>query len=106
MSPGLALFLTFTAIDIVLGILATRLVARFADGPRDWWAYLIPILTGFVALGVLGHSLGAHIGPTVSLYGFQVALFGDIAIGLAGALAGALAQAAVVRARRRGSSAA
>lgn len=106
MTPGLALFLTFAALDVVLGIVATRAVARYAGGPREWWAHLVPILTGFVALGVLGHSLGAHIGPTVPLYGFQVALFGDLAIGFTGALVGALAQAAVVRARRGRSSAA
>jgi hypothetical protein len=105
MTPGLALFLTFTAIDVVLGVLATQLVARFAGGPRTVLAHVIPVLTGFVALGLLGHSLGAHIGPTVALYGFEVALFGDIAIGFVFALLGALVQAGVVRARRPSSTA-
>jgi hypothetical protein len=106
MTPGLALFLTFTLIDIVLGILATRLVARVAGGPRQLLAHVIPVLAGFAALGILGHSMGAHIGPLVPLYGFEVALFGDMAIGFVFALLGALAQAAVVRAVRRRSSAA
>jgi len=106
MTPGLALFLTFTALDIVLGIAATQVVARLAGGPRSLLAHVVPVLTGFGAMGLLGHSLGAHIGPTVPLYGFQVALFGDIAIGFTFGLLGALAQAAVVRAFRRRSSAA
>ena len=104
MSPGLALFLTFTAIDVVLGIAATRLVARFAGGPRNVLAHVIPVLAGFGAMGLLGHSLGAHIGPTVPLYGFEVALFGDLAIGFGAALIAALAQAAAVRAARRRST--
>ena len=106
MTPGLALFLTFAAMDVVLGIVATRIVARFAGGPRRLVAHVLPVLAAFGAMGLLGHSLGAHIGPTVPLYGFQVALFGDIAIGLTAAFLGALAQAAVVRARRRRSAAA
>jgi hypothetical protein len=104
MTPGLALFLTFTAIDIVAGIVATQLVARFAGGPRQALAHVIPVLTGFAAMGLLGHSLGAHIGPTVTLYGFEVALFGDIAIGFVFALLGALLQAGAVRAWRRRSA--
>jgi len=101
MTPGLALFLTFTAIDLVLGIGATRLVARLAGGPRNLPAHVIPVLAAFGAMGLLGHSLGAHIGPTVPLYGFKVALFGDIGIGLTAAIVGALAQAAVVWGLRR-----
>jgi len=85
---------------------ATRLVARFAGGPRSLLAHVIPVLAAFGAMGLLGHSLGAHIGPKVPLYGFDVALFGDIAIGLTAALLGALGQAAVIRARRRRSPAA
>jgi hypothetical protein len=106
MTPSLELFLTFTLIDIVLGILATWLVARLAGGPRRLPANLVPFLAAFGAMGLLGHSLGAHIGPTVPLYGFQVALFGDIAIGLVFALAGALVQAAAWRALRKRSRAA
>ena len=101
MTPGLALFLTFTAIDVVLGVLATQLVGRLADGPRSLPAHILPVLAGFGALGLFGHSLGAHIGPTVPLYGFDVALLGDIAICFSAAVLAALAQAAAVRARRR-----
>jgi hypothetical protein len=106
MTPGLQLFLTFTLLDIVLGILATRLVARLAGGPRNLLANVVPILSGFGAMGILGHSMGAHIGPLVPLYGFDVALFGDMGIGFVFALLGALVQAAVLRAVRRRSSAA
>lgn len=105
MTPGLQLFLTFAALDVVLGILATRLVARFAGGPRAILAHLLPILAAFAAMGILGHSLGAHIGPKVPLYGFEVSLVGDLLIGFTAAMIAAQAQAAVVRARR-GSSAA
>lgn len=106
MTPGLALFLTFTLLDVLLGIVATQLVARLGGGPRRALAHVVPILTGFAALGILGHSMGAHIGPLVPLYGFDVALFGDIGIGFVFALIGALAQAAVVRAVRGRSPAA
>jgi hypothetical protein len=40
------------------------------------------------------------VGPEVSLFGFQVALLGDLAIGFVAALATAFIQAGVVRARR------
>jgi hypothetical protein len=105
MTPGVELFLTFTVVDVVLGVLAALVVGRFATGPRGLLASVVPFLAAFGAMGLLGHALGAHIGPTVAMYGFEVALFGDLAIGVTAALLGALAQAAVVRARRRGASA-
>jgi hypothetical protein len=105
MTPGLALFLTFTVVDVALGVLAAQLVGRFAGGPRGLLAGVVPFLAAFGAMGLLGHALGAHIGPTVPLYGFEVALFGDLGIGFTAALLGALAQAAVVRALRRGAAA-
>ena len=39
------------------------------------------------------------MGPEIGLFGFQVALLGDLAIGFAAALAVAVVQALVVRAR-------
>ncbi len=96
-----ALFFTFAAIAVVVGIVATRLAARLAGGPRGRAALVIPTLAGFGAFYLIGHRLGVHIGPAVELFGFQVTLVGDIAIGFAAALLAALGQAAVVRGRRR-----
>jgi len=96
-----ALFFTFAAIAVVVGIVATRLGARIAGGPRGFAAHVIPTLAGFGAFYLIGHKLGLHIGPAVELFGFQVTLLGDVAIGFTAALLAALAQAAVVRSRRR-----
>ena len=100
MSPQYALFLTLTALAVALGIAATQVVARLAGGPRTILAHVIPVLTAFATMGALGHSLGAHFGPTVPLYGFEVSLPWDMAIGLGGGLVGAGVQLAVVRALR------
>ena len=58
------------------------------------------MIAAFLAFYTIGHRLGLSIGPEVSLFVFQVALLGDLAIGFAAALVVAFAQAAVVRARR------
>ena len=58
------------------------------------------MLAAFGAFYLIGHKLGLSVGPEVGLFGFQVALLGDLAIGFAAALVVALLQAAVVRARR------
>ena len=54
----------------------------------------------FGAFYLIGHKLGLSVGPEIGLFGFQVALLGDVAIGFAAALVVALLQAAVARARR------
>ena len=87
--------------SLVVGIVAVRLAAR-VGGPTRRAAYVLPVLAGFGAFYLIGHRLGLSVGPEVGLFGFQVALFGDIAIGFAAALAVALLQAALVRARRPG----
>jgi hypothetical protein len=102
--PAWALVTLFTLCSIVLGVVAVR-VAMQAGGPRGLSAYAIPVIAAFGAFYLIGHKLGVSIGPEVTLFGFQVALIGDLAIGLAAALAAALLQAAVVRARRRSRSA-
>lgn len=94
-----ALVTLFLACSVVAGIVAVRLVAR-VGGPTRRAAYVLPVLAGFGAFYLIGHRLGLSIGPEIGLFGFQVALFGDIAIGFTAALAAALLQAAVVRARR------
>ncbi len=100
-----ALVTTFMACSVVLGWLAVRLVARFADGPRAVRWYLLPVVAGFGAFYLIGHRLGVHLGPEVPLYGFQVNLLGDLAIGFASALVGALLQALAVRSRGRSTAA-
>jgi hypothetical protein len=94
-----ALVTLFSLCSIVLGFLAVRIAAR-AGGPRGPAAYLIPVLAGFVAFYLIGHRLRLSVGPEVGLFGFQVALLGDLAIGFAAALLAAALQAAVARARR------
>jgi len=91
-----ALVTLFLACSVLLGILAVRLVAR-AGGPRGLLAYVLPVIGGFGAFYLIGHKLGLVVGPEISLFGFQVALLGDIAIGFAAALVVALLQAGVVR---------
>jgi hypothetical protein len=93
-----ALFFTFLACSIVLGWLAARLAARFG-GPTAKKAAILPFVAGFGAFYLIGHKLGIEIGPQVELFGFQVSLFGDLAIGFTAAMIAALIQTAVVSAR-------
>ena len=93
-----ALVTLFLACSVVAGIVAVRLVAR-VGGPSTRWAYPLPILGAFLAFYVIGHRLGVVLGPEIGLFGFQVALLGDIAIGFAAALAVAGIQAVVQPAR-------
>ena len=94
-----ALVSLFTLCSVVLGALAVRLFAR-AGGPRGAAAYVLPIVAAFGAFYVIGHRLGLSVGPEIPMFGFQVALIGDLAIGFGVALAVAAGQAFVVRARR------
>jgi hypothetical protein len=95
-----AIFFTFLAFSILLGWVAAR-IARRAGGPTSRLAVILPILAGFGAFYLIGHRLGIEIGPQVELYGFQVSLFSDLAIGFTAAMLAALLQAAVWSARRR-----
>ena len=91
-----ALVTLFMLCSVALGVAAVRVVAR-AGGPKRRSAYVLPIAAGFGAFYLVGHRLGLSVGPEVSLFGFQVALVGDLAIGFAAALV----QAAAVRVTRR-----
>jgi hypothetical protein len=95
-----ALVVLFLVCSVLLGIGAQRLVARVAHGPRGWRASILPIAASFGAFYLIGHRLGLAVGPEVSLFGFQVALPGDLAIGFLAGLVVALVQAAAARARR------
>lgn len=91
-----ALVALFTACSVALGIVAVRLVGR-RGGPRHPVAFLLPIVAAFGAFYVIGHQFGLAVGPEVELFGFRVALLGDLVIGFAAALVVALAQAGVRR---------
>jgi len=91
-----ALVTLFLVCSILVGILAVRIAAR-AGGPRGLVVYVLPVAAGFGAFYLIGHRLGLVVGPEVSLFGFQVALLGDIAIGFAAALVVALLQRVLVR---------
>jgi hypothetical protein len=107
MSPqAYALVALFVTGSVVLGLGAQRLVARVARGPRGWRAAILPSVAAFGAFYLIGHRLGLAVGPEVALFGFQVALLGDLAIGFLAALVVALLQAVAMRARRRRAEAA
>jgi hypothetical protein len=91
-----ALVTLFLVCSVLVGIAAVRLVAR-AGGPRGRLAYVLPVIGGFAAFYLVGHRFGIAVGPQVELFGFQVALLGDILIGFAAALAVALVQAILGR---------
>jgi len=93
-----ALVTLFAVLSVVAGVVAVRIAIR-AGGPRHPVAYLLPIGAAFGALYMVGHRLGLVVGPEVELFGFQVALLGDIAIGFAAALAVAFLQVAARRLR-------
>jgi hypothetical protein len=101
MTPALQLFLTLSALNVIAAVLATQLVARFAGGPRRLLAHVIPVLVSIGGSGVLGHQLGLHVGPKVTLYGYEISLFGDVALAFLFGLIGALSQAAAWRRVRR-----
>jgi len=93
-----ALVSLFALCSIAVGWLAVRIVAR-AGGPGARPAHVLPIAAAFLAFYLIGHRLGISVGPEIGLLGFQVALFGDLAIGFAAALVTALLQAAFLRVR-------
>ena len=95
-----ALVTLFMLCSVALGVAAVRVVAR-AGGPRGRAAYPLPIAAAFGAFYLIGHRLGLAVGPEISLFGFQVALVGDLAIGFAAALVAAVAQSAAVKVSRR-----
>lgn len=100
-----ALVTLFAASSILLGIAAQRLVAARASGPRGWRWTILPVIAAFGAFYLIGHRLGLSIGPEIGLFGFHVALLGDVLIGFAAALLVAFAQAVVARSWRGGRTA-
>jgi hypothetical protein len=94
-----ALVSLFLLCSVLVGIVAVRLAVRLG-GPRGWRAHLLPVVAGFLAFYLVGHRFGISVGPEISLFGFQVALLGDVLIGFTAALLVAVAQAVVVRSAR------
>ena len=94
-----ALVTLFAIASVVVGVIAVRLVAR-SGGPTHPAAHLLPVAAAFGALYLIGHRLGLVVGPEVNLFGFQVAIFGDLLIGFAAALVTASVQRLARRTRR------
>jgi hypothetical protein len=103
-----ALVTLFAVASVILGVLAWAAVralvppARLRSRGAATAAVIMPILAAFLALYLVGHRFGISIGPEIPLFGFQVALLGDLLIGFAAALAAASVQGlAVSLARNR-----
>jgi hypothetical protein len=92
-----ALVTLFLVCSLLAGIVAVQVAARLAAGPTRRLAYVLPIGSAFAALYLVGHRLGLSVGPEVALFGFQVALLGDVLIGFAASIVVALGQALVAR---------
>ncbi len=91
-----ALVSLFASISLVVGWLASRVVAAMGGPAGVRWAVL-PAVGAFLAFYVIGHRLGLAVGPEIGLMGFRVALLGDTLIGGAAALAVAFGQWIAVR---------
>jgi hypothetical protein len=86
-AAAFALLAFFIGVSIVAGF-----AAWWAFGPRTRWGFVLPVLGAFAALYVTGHLLDLSVGPTVVLFGFDVALAFDIAVALVVAAVVALLQ--------------
>lgn len=86
----------FGAASIASGIVAWRLL-----GPPPRLAVLPPSAAAFVALYLVGHRLGLSVGPTVGLFGFEVALPFDLAVALGSAGSVAAVERAIWQIGRR-----
>jgi len=78
---AIALLGVFTLISIGSGLLAWRVVV-----PDARWGAVLPILAAFGALYLVGHRLGWTIGPTVRLFGFDVALAWELVLAVLAAM--------------------
>jgi hypothetical protein len=95
-ATAFALVGLFAIVSVVAGVVAWR-----ALGPGGVRAAVLPSVAAFGALYLAGHRLGLAVGPTVPLFGFEVALFGDVAIALVTAFAVAWAQRQALLTLRR-----
>ena len=96
-ASAFALLAFFVVVAIVAGVGATWLV-----GPRRLAAVAVPIVAAFGALYLVGHRLGLELGPTMILFGYQVAIVQDVLVAVAAALVAAAVQRAMLMRRAAG----
>ena len=103
-ASAFALLGVFILLAIGVGIGAAWVI-----GPRARAAIILPVLAAFGGLYVVGHRTGLELGPTISLFGYQVAIVQDVVVAVVAAGVVALIQRAVLtrraaRATRPGTS--
>ena len=81
----------FATISAASGVLAARLI-----GPWRAWTAILPALAAFGALYLVGHRWVLSIGPSVKVFGWDVALPFDTAVALVAAAITALLQRAAL----------
>jgi len=86
-AAAFALLGFFIAVALVAGGTAWWIV-----GPRRAWALALPILAAFGALYLFGHLLEWSVGPTLTLFGFDVALLFDLVLAVVAAALAAIVQ--------------
>ena len=96
-ASAFALLGVFILLSIGVGVGAAWVV-----GPRLRLAMVLPVLAAFGGLYIVGHRSGLELGPTIILFGYQVAIVQDVAVAVVAAGVAALIQRAVwVRRTRR-----
>ncbi|MCY7418182.1 MAG: hypothetical protein LH650_06745 [Chloroflexi bacterium] len=88
-ASAFALLGVFILLAIAVGIAAAWII-----GPRLRVAVVLPVLAAFGALYWLGHRSGLELGPTITLFGFQVAIVQDVLAAVVAAGAAVLIQRA------------
>lgn len=81
----------FILISIAAGIAAARVI-----GPWRWWTFPLPAAAAFGALYLIGHRYVVTFGPTVQVFGWEIALPFEVAVAAITALTVALGQRALV----------
>jgi hypothetical protein len=93
MPPGAyAIVGLFAVVSLISGAIATWIA-----GPRRAWAIVVPALTAFGSLYLIGHRFAVGVGPEVGLFGFRISLLFDAAVALAVALVTAFLQGGLLR---------
>lgn len=98
-----ALIGLFLVLSVVVGVFAWWAVAR-AGGPRRRWFAILPVAVAFGAFYLIGHRWGLVLGPEIGVFGFRVALFGDLLVAGTAAFGTAFAQWGLWWAATRGSA--
>ncbi len=79
-ASAFALLGVFILLSIGVGIAAAWVV-----GPRQRAAVVLPVLAAFAGLYVVGHRTGLQLGPTIDLFGYQVAIVQDVVVAVVAA---------------------